>query len=100
MLAFVTEYSLVDCGAVHFTNQAPVPVEEAAELLPDLQDREGHPLTGDALEDAAEKFAEGRNLRVVVIDPTPTPAPAKAQPPAQKAPEAADTTDDQKEKGE
>ncbi len=42
-----------------------VHVEAAAEVMPELQDEGGRPLSGAKLKSAAEDFAEARGLKVV-----------------------------------
>lgn len=44
-----------------------VPLERAAAVLPQLQDADGKPLSGAALNSAAEALAEDHNLRITQV---------------------------------
>jgi hypothetical protein len=49
------------------TDTQVVPLDRAAEVLHELQDDKGKPLTGKALDDAAKAFADARGLKVVTL---------------------------------
>jgi hypothetical protein len=49
-------------GTLGAFGKGGIPVERAAETMVELQDKKGKPLTGDALEKAAEAFAEARGI--------------------------------------
>ncbi len=60
---------VVGVGVAGSYARGGVPVEEASQRMPELQGGGGVPLTGKALEEAAEAFAEARGLEVVNVKP-------------------------------
>lgn len=63
------QVEVVGVGVAGSYGRGGVPIEEAAEKMHELQSAGGVPLTGKALEEAAEAFAEERGLEVVNVKP-------------------------------
>lgn len=63
------QVEVVGIGVAGSYGRGGIPVEEAAEKAAELQGGGGVPLTGKALEEASEAFAEARGLEVVNVKP-------------------------------
>lgn len=63
------QVEVVGVGVAGSYGRGGIAVEQAAERMPELQSGGGVPLTGKALEEAADAFAEARGLEVVNVKP-------------------------------
>lgn len=58
---------VVGVGVAGSEGRGGIPIEDASQRMSELQGGGGIPLTGKALEEAAEAFAEARGLEVVNV---------------------------------
>lgn len=63
------QVEVVGVGVAGSYGRGGIPVERAAEICSELQDSGSSPLSGKALTEASEAFAEARGLEIVDVKP-------------------------------